>query len=149
MFQFHVVGVLNVVRLLIGLAINVDNVVLNLKSLPRQSHTTLHIVLTTVSRTCVYQSVFLRVLLDCLSASLIDGAVIKRQLLQCQRIRVGALRIHLIAHLIAHLVKVISLVAWVATDGITCRVVEHHDVVELNLAQALDATIVPMGPLKV
>ena len=123
--------------------------ILDLQRLSRQSYTALHIVLATVSRSCVYHSVLLRISQNGLTTSLIDGIEVHGQLLLRQRVRIGTLRIHLVTYLVAHLVEVVCLIAQVTADGVASGIVEYHDVVELYFPQTFHATIVPMRPFNV
>ncbi len=134
LLQLHMIGVLHIVGLLVGLSVNVDNVVFYLQGLSRQSDTAFHIVLAAIGRTGVYHSVFSLILHNSLPSCLIDGIEIDRQLLLRERVRVGAFRIHLVAYLVAHLIEVVGLIARIGADGVACGIVEHHDVVELYLA---------------
>ena len=136
------ISVLHIVWFLVGLSIQIDNVVLNLQCLSRQTHTALHIVLTTIGGACVNQTILLWIGLNGLFASLIDGVEVKR-------IRIRTLWIGLVTYLIAHLIEVVSLILGRRTNGVTSGIVEHHDIVELNLAQALHSAIVPMGPFDI
>ena len=149
LLQLDMIGVLHIVRLFIGLSIEIDNVVLNLQCLTRQTHTALHIILATICRTRINDAILLSVLLDGLLTSLIDGLEVARQLLLRQRIRIWTLRIQLITNLIAHLIVVISLILRSRTDGVACREVKDDDIVQFYLTQALDSTIVPMGPFDI
>ena len=79
--QAQFVGVLHVVGLLIGLAIQIYHVVLNLQSLSGQSHTTLYIVLTTVGWTGSNLAKLLWVVGDNLLTCLIDIGVQLQSLL--------------------------------------------------------------------
>ena len=60
LFEFHEVGVLHVVRLLVGLAVKIYYAVLYLERLSWQSHAALHIVLAAVSRAPQQFAVLLR-----------------------------------------------------------------------------------------
>ena len=59
--QFYVIGVLHVVRLFVGLSVEIYYPVLYLQRLSGQSHAPLHIVLATIHGARVYRAVFLRV----------------------------------------------------------------------------------------
>ena len=72
------IGVLHIVRLFIGLSIEVDDVIFDLQRLSWQTHTALHVVLATVCRTRVDDTIFLLVLLDSLLTSLIDSIEVAR-----------------------------------------------------------------------
>ena len=50
---------------------------------------------------------------------------------------------------IASFIIVLSLVFVGHHHGVSSRIVEHHDVVELHVAQAFHPAVVPMGPLDV
>ena len=110
LLQLDMIGILHVVRLFVGLAVEIDDVVLDLQCLTRQTHTTLHIVLATICWTSVNDTILLRVLLNSLLTCLIDGLKVARQLFLCQRVRVRTLRIELITNLVAHLIVVVSLI---------------------------------------
>ena len=147
--QLDIVRILHIVWLLVGLAVDIHDAVLDLQRLTRQSHAALDVVLTTIGRTCINDAILLLVIDNLLTASLIDGVEVQRQLLLRQRVRIRTLRIHLITHLVAHLIEVVSLIASIRTDGVASRIVEHHDIVKLYLAQTFYATIVPVGPFDV
>ena len=73
LLQPDIIGILHVLRLLIGLAIEIYDTVLDLQSLSRQSDTTLHVVLPTVGRTCDNLTILHLILSDGLAPSLVDG----------------------------------------------------------------------------
>ena len=55
----------------------------------------------------------------------------------------------LVADAVNHLVVIIRLIALLIDERIACRIVEHHDVVELHVAQTLHAAVIPVRPLNV
>ena len=67
------IGILHVVGLLVGLTVNIDDTILDLQRLTRQTDTALYIVFTTICRTGVYHAILLLVLHNSLTSSLIDG----------------------------------------------------------------------------
>ena len=132
--EFHLVGVLNIVRLFVGLAVDVDNTVLDLQRLTGKADTSLDVVFTTVSRPCVYQSIGLWVGSNMLSAGLVNQVKILCQLLLAQRVWIRTLGPLLVAKLVAQPIEIHALVGLVAANGVACRIVENDDVVELYLA---------------
>ena len=121
----------------------------DLKRLSRQSDTALHIVLTTVSRTGDDLSVFIGVLEDGIATSLIDDLKVVEALLSRERVRIRTVRIDLITNAVAHLVIVVCLILRGRTERVASREVEHHDIIQLYLAQTLHTTIVPVGPIEI
>ena len=73
LFQPYIIGILHVLRLLIGLTVQVNDMVLDLQRLSRQSNTAFHVVLSTISRTCNNLAILHLILSDGLSSCLIDG----------------------------------------------------------------------------
>ena len=55
----------------------------------------------------------------------------------------------LVADAVNHLVVIIRLIALLIDERIACRIIEHHDVVELHVAQTLYAAVIPVRPLYV
>ena len=143
------IGILHVVWLLVGLTVEIDDAVLDLQRLSRQTHTTLHVVLATVGGTGDNITILREVGSNLGTTGGIDGLEIFQALFRAERIRVGTLRIELVAYTVAHLVEVVGLILGCRAKGIAGREVEHDDVVELHLAQALHATVVPMRPFDI
>ena len=138
-----------VLRLLIGLSVEIDDVVADFKCLSWQTDTAFHIVLTTVSRTGDDLTVFIGILKDGITSSLIDDLEVVEALLCRERVRIRTVRIDLIANTVAHLVIVVCLILRGRTECVASREIEHHDVVQLYLAQSLHTTVVPVGPVEV
>ena len=110
LFQLHAIGVLHIIWLLVGFSIKINNMIFYLKSLSRKTNTTFHIILTTIGRTGDNLSIFLLVLLDKLSASLIDGLEELATYSCIKGIRVRTLRIALITNLITQAIEIKGLV---------------------------------------
>ena len=73
LLQPDIIGILHVLRLFIGLAIEIYDTILDLQSLSRQSHTALHVVFPTIGRTCDNLTILHLILSDGLAPSLVDG----------------------------------------------------------------------------
>ena len=143
---------MHVVGLFVCLAVDIHYVVLDLQGLTWQSETTLNVVLATVNRTGDEFAILLRVREDVLSACLIGELVEMAQIhrLEAVELHIDALLMeYLLTKAVAHLVVVLRLPAGLRHHCIACRVVKHHDVVELYLAQSWRTTIVPLRPLDV
>ena len=69
--ELHIICILHIVRFFVWLAVKINDMVLYLKSHSRQTHTTLHIVLTTVGRTAYYLSELLGIACHIVSTCLI------------------------------------------------------------------------------
>ena len=149
LFQLHLVGILHIVGLLVGLAVDIDDAILDLQRLTGQSYAAFYVVLATICRTGVNQSVFTRIAFNGLASGLIDGVIVQWQLLQRQRVGIGTLGVHLITYLVTHLVEVVGLILRCRADGIASREVEYDDVVQLHLTQTLYTTVVPVRPLDI
>ncbi len=55
----------------------------------------------------------------------------------------------LVADAVNHLIEIVRLIALLVAEGVAGRIVEHHDVVELHVAQALYTAVIPVRPLHV
>ena len=86
---------------------------------------------------------------DVVSSYVIHSVVPVALLLRSEFRHVRMVHYQLTAVRIAHLIVVGSLILRVRHERVACRIVEHHDVVELNLAQAFCAAIVPLRPFDV
>ena len=150
--ELDIIEVLHIVGLLIGLAVEVDDAVLDLQCLSRQADATLDIVLAAVGRTVVDHAILHWVLLDISASQVVDHIEIVELSLPVERGRIDGIGVlglvELRAKVVAHRVVAVG-VLLLSEDGVTSRIVEHHDVVELDMAQAFHTAIVPMGPLDV
>ena len=140
------IAVFHIVRFLVGYTIQVNNAVLNFQGLSRQSHTTLHIVLATVYRTCHDFAKHLLVLVDILSAYLIIMVEHHALLFGIQCVHVYRIA-QFLTRLIAQAIDVFC--RHIYRYGIARREVEHHDVVKLHFAQSLHTLIIPCRPFEV
>ena len=81
LLQFHTIGVLHILRFLIGLAVEINDVVADFKCLSGQSHAAFHVVLTTVCRTGDDLSILRLVPPQFVASGCIDGIEILYPLL--------------------------------------------------------------------
>ena len=70
--ELHVVGVLHIVGLLVGLAVEIDDAVLDLQRLSRQSHASFHIVLAAIGGSRVDGTVGVGVVGNVVAAQVVD-----------------------------------------------------------------------------
>ena len=140
---------MHIIGLLVSLAVEINDAVLYLECLSGKSHTTLHVVLATVCRTCHHLAVDRFVVLYILTTCIIQELVVVPALLTVQRVNVRFVLYQLTTEGVAHLIVVGSLILYVAYEGVASRIVEHHDVVEFYLTQSFDTTVVPVRPLYV
>ena len=147
--QTHLIGILHVVWLLVGLTVEIDDMILYLQRLTRQSHTAFHVVLTTVCGTGDDLAVLSLILSDGLTSGLVDSIEIPDPLFCRQRVGIRTFGIDLIADAIAHLIIVHSLIPLIRAERVTSRIVEYHDIVQFHLTQAFHPAIIPMRPLDI
>ncbi len=143
---------MHVVRLLVGLTVQIDYAVLDLQSLPGQSHAALHVVLATVCGARQEHAILGRLAEKIIATSVIYRLVIPALLERRQRINIllqSALLHNQRSVAVAHLVIVLRLPLRFAHHGVSGREVEHHDVVELHMAQTLDTAVIPVRPVDV
>ena len=148
----NIVCVLHVIRLLIGLTVQINNMLDNLQGITRQANTTFHIVLATISRTIANTTKLLLISYYILTAQVV--ILLKATSLFCFWQRVNRkcqgeiLLINLTAIAIAH--AIILCLEWhILTNRITSGIVEHHDIIEFHLTQSRHTTVFPMRPLNV
>ena len=132
--QFHEVGILHIIGFLVGLTVQIDDTVLDLECLSRQSHATFHVVFPTVGRTGIHGTVFRLVVTDILTAHVIQLLIVVPLLLGIERIHLRLVLHQLFSEGIAHQIVVGCLITRIGADGITGRIVEHHDIIEFHLA---------------
>ena len=150
LLQLHIIRILHVIRLLIGLSIEIYDMILDLKCLSGQTHAALYIVLAAVGRTSGNGS-HLQALSVFAQISTTHGVNFLIQIVN-QRIRHGReIRITIflgIEHLSVVVCQavILGLIRLFRTDGITGGIVEHHDIVQLHVTQALHSSIFPVGP---
>ena len=149
LLQPHIVGILHILRLLVGLTVEIDNTVFNLERLSRQSYTTFHIVLTTVGRTGDNLTILGTIAPKFSTTCSIDGIEVTDTILCRQRVWIRTVRIELVSDGITHLIIVVCLILGGRTEGIACREVEYDDIIQLDVAQSLHTAIVPMGPFDI
>ena len=147
--QLDVVCVLHVVGLLVWLAVKVHYAVLYLQRLAGQSHAPLDVVLAAVGRARYHLAILAGVVGYVLPACAVHGVVVSHALLCRERVGGGALARYLVAQRVAQRVEVHGLVLRRGAQRVARGVVEHHYVVELNVAEAFYAAVVPVGPLYV
>ena len=151
LLQFHTVGILHVVGLLVGLAVEVYHAVLHLQRLTGQTHAALHVVLAAVGGSRGYRAILHGVRQQILTAHLVDILIQLIHLLLVHRREVGhahILRIQLLTVVVHHAV-ILRLVGKLRENGVAGGIVEHHDVVQLHIAQTFHTTVVPVRPLYV
>ena len=150
--ELDIIEVLYVVGLLVGLAIEVDDTVFDLQGLTRQTNAALDIVLAAVGGTVVDHAILHRILHDIFPSQVIDHIeVVELSLaVECSRIDgIGVLGlVELRTKVVAHRVVTVGELV-LSENGVTGRIVEDHDVVELHMAKTLHAAVVPMRPLDV
>ena len=135
------------VRLLVWLSVEIYNLILYLKCLSWKSDAALHIVLATVNRASHNLTELVGILCNVLTSLLIVERI-ERSLLRTSEIgEVKTVVNNLAADVIAQSVEVGILC--LQRHGVARWVVEHHDVVQLHLAKALHAAIVPVRPFDV
>ena len=143
------IGILHILWFLVCLAVKIDDTVLDLQCLSWQTHTALHIILTTVGRTGDDLTILCLILQDGLTTSLIDGIKVFQAHICRQGVWVRPIRIELIANAIAHLIIVECLILRRSTERITSGEIKDHDVIQFHLSEPLYTAIVPMGPLNI
>ena len=142
------IGVLHVVRLFVGLSVEINDVVLDFERLSGQSHAAFHVVFAAVggSRTDVTE--LYGVVFQVVTTERIHVLVHIVNLLLIHRREVGIaeiLQINLLARVIDQAI-ILRLVGNFGENRVACGVVEHHDVVQFDLSESLHAAIVPMRP---
>ena len=146
------VGVLHVLRLLVGLAVEIDDLVLDLQHLSRHSDAALHIVFAAVSGARVNHAIDGLVLHEIVAP---QGVGLAEEVALLQEAHRGEVDVRLLLHeeafarVIDHLVVVLSLIGLVAQQGVASRIVEDDDVVEFYVSQTLHTAVVPVRPLDV
>ena len=153
--ELQVVHVLHVVGLLVGLAVEVHYAVLYLKRLAGKAHAALHVVLAAVYGARVYlaESLSVGVGGDVAAAYGVRLVEVVALLLARHGVEVGRgaeLSVEeLLAEGVCHAVVVLRLPARLGADGVAGRVVEHHDVVDLDGPEALGTLVLELRPLYV
>ena len=147
--ELHVICILHILRFLVRLAVEVNDAVLYLQSHSRQSHAALHVVLAAVGGSADDVSELLwrcsHIVVSCL-VNLLEIVVF---LLGCHLAQVHILVCEqLVACGIADVAVEVG-VGIVFHQGVAGRIVEHHDVVELHVAQSFDAAVFPVWPFNV
>ena len=143
---------MHIVWLLVGLAIKIYDAILDLQGLSWQTNAALHVVLTAVGRSADDVAIFARIAHDVASAHLVNLLEILALL---QRIHLShvlgksVLIQNLLTESIHHLVVILCLIALFIHQSIARRIVEHHDIVELHIAQSLHTTVIPVRPFAV
>ena len=149
MLELQIVGILHIVGLFVGFAVEIDNAVFDLQGLSGQSYATLHIVFAAVGWSGNDFSVFSLIALHFLSACLIDEVEIHAALHGRERVGVWTLRIYLVSQLITELIEIVGLILWCGTQGVAGRIVEHHDIVEFHFSKTFGTTVVPVWPFDI
>ena len=147
--QGYRIGILHIVGLLVGLAVEIDDMVLDLEGLSGQSHTALHIVLTTVGRTAADVAKIRGHAGQIVAAQPVDFTIVAALLHRVHAAHIGRSTVLLLIEVGAEAVDhrvVLGGIALFGEDAVAGRIVEHHNVIKLHMAQALHAAIVPVGP---
>ena len=150
--ELHLISILHVIRLLIRLAVQINDAVLDLQGLSRQAHAALYIVLAAVGRTADDVAIFARHAGDVVASGSIHFFEVMALLQWVQHANILLLTVllqYLVADGVNHLIVIIRLIALLVAERISCRIVEHHDVVELHVAQSLHAAVIPVRPLHI
>ena len=142
----HEITILHIIRLLVGLTVQVNNPVLDFQCLARHTHTTLHIILSPVYRAGNHLTIQLRIFVNILASYRVIIIIHIPLLLQVQAGQVNRLR-KLLTDGIAHAIDVFCRIA--GSYRIPCRKVEHHDVIQLHLSQSGHPFVVPLRPFQV
>ena len=145
---------MHVVGLFVSLAIKVDNVVLYLQRLSGQAHAAFHIVFAAVdgARHDAFKPLHIGVGHDVGTSCGIHLVKVLALLEAVHRVEVSNALVachQLLAIGIHHLVIVRPLPAFANAQGVASGKVEHHDVVQLHMSEALGTLILPLWPLDV
>ena len=150
--ELHLIGILHIIWLLVRLAVKINDAVLDLQGLSRQTNAALHVVLAAVGRTADDVAIFARHVQDVVSTGSIHFFEVSALLQWVQHAHILLLSVllqNLVADGINHLIVIIRLIALLVAEGVAGRIVEHHDVVKLHVAQSLHAAVIPVRPLHV
>ena len=143
---------MHVVRLLVWLAVKINDAVLYLQRLSRKSYTSLYVILSAVCRAAHYVAIFVRIIGYITASCSVCELVILTQLHIIEGVELwmdAVLLEYLLTISIYHLIVVLWLPSWFADASVAGRIIEHHNIIELHLAKSWRTTVVPLWPLYV